>query len=87
MPTGPNYEYAEEGHLTAFVRDSTASYSAAVRDAGGTAGDDVGRGSRTNSLMGIVGILGRGFIGTDCSSVAFLKQAPALTAALIQPSA
>ena len=38
MPTGPNYEYAEEVHLTAFVRDNTASYSEAARDAGGAAG-------------------------------------------------
>jgi hypothetical protein len=42
----------------------------------------VGRGSRTNSLMGIVGILGRGFIGTDYSSVEFLKPAPAVAADL-----
>ena len=42
----------------------------------------MGRGSRTNSLVGVVGILGRGFIGTDHSSVEFLKPAPALTADL-----
>ena len=40
------------------------------------------RGSRTNSLVGVVGILGRGFIGTDYSSVEFLKPAPAVTADL-----
>ncbi len=39
----------------------------------------MGRGSRTNSLVGVVGILGRGFIGTDYSSVEFLKPAPDLT--------
>ncbi len=87
MPASPSYKHAEEGYSTDVVRDNTASQSAIARDAGGTAGDDVGRGSRTNSLVGVVGILGRGFIGTYCSSVAFLKQAPALTAALIQPSA
>jgi hypothetical protein len=42
----------------------------------------VGGGSRTNSLVGVVGILGRGFIGTDYGSVEFLKPAPALTADL-----
>ena len=82
MPASPSYTYAEEGHSTDVVRGNTASYSAAVRDAGGTAGDDVGRGSRTNSLVGVVGILGRGFIGTDYSSVEFLRPAPALTADL-----
>ena len=43
----------------------------------------MGRGSRTSSLVGVVGILGRGFIGTDYSSVEFLKPTPALTADLI----
>ena len=42
----------------------------------------MGRGSSTNSLVGVVGILGRGFIGTDHSSLEFLKPAPALTADL-----
>ena len=42
----------------------------------------MGRGSRTNSLVGVVGILGWGSIGTDYSSVEFLKPAPALTADL-----
>ena len=42
----------------------------------------MGRGSRTNSLVGVVGILGWGSIGTDYSSVEFLKPAPALTAEL-----
>jgi hypothetical protein len=42
----------------------------------------VGRGSRANSLVGVVGILGRGSIGPDYSSVEFLKPAPALTADL-----
>ncbi len=73
----PSYKHAEEGHSTVVVRDTTASQGAAAGDAGGTAGDDVGRGSRTNSLVGVVGILGRGFIGTDYSSVEFLKPAPA----------
>ncbi len=80
MPASPSYRYAEEGHSTDGVRDNRASYSAAVRDAGGTAGDDVGGGSHTNSLVGVVGILGRGSIGTDYCSVEFLKPAPDLTA-------
>ena len=82
MPTNLSYRHAEEGYSADLVRDNRTSYSAAIRDAGGTAGDDVGRGSRTNSLVGVVGILGRGFIGTDYSGVEFLKPAPAITAYL-----
>ena len=79
MPTNPSYRHAEEEYSSDVVRDNRTSYSAAVGDAGGTAGDDVGGGSRTNSLVGVVGLLGRGFIGTDYSGVEFLKPAPALT--------
>jgi uncharacterized protein YcfJ len=82
MPTGPSYEHAEEVHLTAFVRDNTASYSEAARDAGGTAGDDVGRRGGASSLVCAIGILGGGFAGTDCS-LGFLRQGSALTADLI----
>ena len=78
MPASPSYKHAEEGDSTDVVRDNTASKSAAVGDTGVTAGDDVGRGSRTNSLVGVVGILGRGSVGTDYSNVEFLK--PALSA-------
>ncbi len=78
----PSYKYAEEGHSGDVVRDNRATYDAAVGDAGGTPGDDVGRGSRTNSFVGIVGILDRGFIGTDRSGVVFLRPAPALAADL-----
>ena len=81
MPSGPNYEYAEEVHLTAFVRDNTASYSEAARDAGGAAGDGVGRGSGASSLVCAIGIVGGGFDGTD-RSVGFLKRGSALTADL-----
>ena len=82
MPTNPSYRHAEDGYSAEVVRDTRTSYSAAVKDTGGTAGDDVGRGSGTNNLVGVVGILGRGFISTDHSSVEFLKPAPALTADL-----
>src|SRR3712207_1220638 len=80
MPTNLSYGHAEKRHSAHVAQDNSTSYSAAVRDAGSTAGDDVGRGSRTNNLVVIVGILGRGFIGTDYSSVEFLKPAPALSA-------
>ncbi len=75
-----SYEYADEV-LTASVQDNTASYSAAARDAGSAAANDVGRWSGASSLVCANGILGRGFAGTDCS-VGFLKQGPALTADL-----
>jgi hypothetical protein len=74
------YEYADEVP-TAYIQDNTASYSVAARDAGGAAGDGVGRGSGASSLVCGIGILGGGFAGTDCS-VGFLKQGPALTADL-----
>ena len=41
----PSYKHAEQGHSTDVVRDNTAIYSATVRDAGGTAGHDMGRGA------------------------------------------
>jgi hypothetical protein len=82
MPTNPSYRHAEEGYSADVVRDNRTSYSAAVRDASSTARDDVGRGSRTKGFVGVVGILGRGFIGPDYSSVEFLKPAPPLTADL-----
>jgi hypothetical protein len=81
MPTGPSYEYAKEVHLTAFVRDNTASYSEAARDVGSATGDEVGRWSGASSFVYITGILGRSFAGTGCS-VGFLKQGSALTADL-----
>ena len=86
MPASPSYKHEEEGHPTDVVRNNKASQGAAAGDAGGTAGDDVGGGSRTNSLVGIVGILGRSSIGTDHSSVEFLKSPPALTADLTYTS-
>ena len=75
-------KYAEEVHPTAFVRDNTASYSAAARDAGSTAGNDVGRWRGASSFVYVTRILGRSFPGTGCS-VGFLKQAPTLTVAPI----
>jgi hypothetical protein len=73
-------KYAEEVHPTAFVRDNTASYSAAAKDAGSTAGNDVGRWRGASSFVYVTRILGRSFPGKGCS-VGFLRQAPALSVA------
>ena len=55
---GASYEYAEEVHLTVFVRGDAPSPRPAARDAeGGGAGADLGWGSGASRSVCIAGVL------------------------------